>query len=71
MAENSITHQRRSVFYPTPKNNILLLGYISKHGAGLSETVNTALKDFFMSMPPEERLTLLKYGQEALKKPDK
>lgn len=68
---NSITHQRRTIFYPEPKSYALLMGYMARNEMGVSETLNMILKDYFANKSPEERVILLKYYQEWQKEKEK
>jgi hypothetical protein len=68
---NSVTHQRRTIFYPEPKSYALLMGYMARNEMGVSETLNMILKDFFANKTPEERVILLRYYQEKQKEKEK
>lgn len=51
----SSSHERKARAYLTPKNNALLIGYVSIEQLSKSETINIALKAFFQAMNEDKR----------------
>lgn len=51
----SSSHERKARAYLSPKNNSLLIGYVTIEQLSKSETINIALKAFFQGMSEEKR----------------
>lgn len=57
---NSSSHERREVFYATPRNEVFVKKYSELKDTSISKVVNEALTKFYDQLPPTEKTLLLR-----------